>query len=885
MQGHTLKNYKKSQVIIITAMEKQQVTLLQMFMQPSLLAMWVVALLFQLLLLPVVPLLGQTIAVILITALLPGYLLVQLIVGRTESPPALAERLLYSVGIGYSSMVIAMLALSYLPGGLTWWQGLLWFDGWLFLLLLLFTRQQRQPNRQSSVSNRQSLSSSLQPLLQQPWLLIGVIVLVGLGILYRFGNLGYAEFQGDEARLALRAAEIIQGYEGALFVHKKGPVEILLPTVIYVLTGHLTETTARLPFALANFTAIFAMFTLGRRLFGAVAGWVAALVIALDGYLIAFGRVVQYQSIVLLMTVLLVLLLVRLSRQPQALTRYLVLAALLFTTGLLAHYEVLLAGLPALFLLWQIGCRVGPWALVRAALLPAMISAVLLGSFYLPFALYPEFTDTSAYLVGYRLGLGGLYNNLATFFQRTTLYSSTYYLLLLVLGTVLALLRLYWRTLPPLGRWLASLLLLGGLGLTVVRPDWLTVAGQDYTGLFFLACMLSTWLLATEVKERLVWFWFGAAMVIAIFLTAIPNTHVYSFFIPWALLTGMVGERAWQRCRRLAPLPLARAIVIPGAATLIALFGVYEYWLFVYHDVEVLRTWPAHRLPGYWTTYDEPVEVAIFGFPLNNGWKAVAGLYADGELTGPYATNARAEVADWYTRGDGNCSRDEPTYYILVNPVEPTLADETEELRRQLLDDHRLWGTVMVAADRPGLEIYTKLADATPPQQVSLAAYANRFDQTLSTPYLERNGPVGTPAIQATVDAKVGDNIRLLGYRLGQPQAVAGAHLTVTLYWQALAPVPENYAVFLQLIDLSDARKAGQRDGEPGCNTYPTQTWVPGTIIADRYDMPIDDDALPGPYTLLAGLVTTDGVRLPITDAAGQSVGDALSVTTVAVSQ
>lgn len=864
-------------------MAKQQTTLFQTFKQSSLFWVWAVALLLQLFLLSIVPLLGQTIAVLSLTGLLPGYLIVQLLVGNTTAPPPLAERLLYTVGIGYSWMVIGMLALSYLPGGITWGQALLWFDGWLLLLLLLFTRQQGHTSPQSPVSNLQPPVSSLQSPVPSPWLLIGVLVLVGLGALYRFGNLGYAEFQGDEARLALRAAEVIQGYEGALFVHKKGPIEILLPTVVYVLTGHLTETTARLPFALANFTAIFAMFVLGRRLFGAVAGWVAALVIALDGYLIAFGRVVQYQSIVLLMTVLLVLLLYRLSRQPQARTRDLSLAALLFATGLLAHYEVLLAGIPAFFLLWQMGRKGGVWPLARAAFIPILISALLLASFYLPFALYPEFTDTSAYLVGYRLGLGGIYNNLATFFQRTTLYSSTYYLLLLLGVTLWGLLRLYWRTLPTLGRWLATLLVIGGLGLTFVRPAWLTIAGQDYTGIFFLACMVSAWLLATTTTERLVWLWFGATMVIALFLTAIPNTHVYSFFIPWALLIGMVTERGWHRWRRMVALPVARGLAVTGAAALIALFGVYEYWLFVYHDVEVLRTWPAQRLPGYWTTYDEPVEVAIFGFPLNNGWKAVAGLYADGRLAGPYATNARAEVAEWYTRGYGNCPRDEPNYYILVNPVEPTLADETADLRRQVLEDHRLWGTVMVAADRPGLEIYTKVADTAPPQPLPLAAYADRFDQTLSIPQLERNGPVGTPAIQATVDANVGDHIRLVGYRLGQPQAVAGAHLTVTLYWQALAPLPENYQVFLQLIDLTDARKASQRDGEPGCNNYPTKSWVPGTIIADRYDMPVDADARPGQYTLLVGLVTAEGVRLPVTNAAGEPLGDALPMTMVEV--
>lgn len=853
-------------------MAKQQGILFQTFPPSSWFWLWALALLLQFFLLALVPLLGRTIAVLILTGLLPGYLMVQLLVGRQATPPPLAERLLYSVGMGYSWLVIGMLALSYLPGGLTWWQALLWFDGGLLLLLLLFTRQQRRATPPPPAPRN----------LLTPWLTLGLITLLLLGALYRFSNLGYAEFQGDEARLALRAAEVIQGYEGALFVHKKGPVEILLPTVVYVLTGQLTETTARLPFALANFTAILAMFILGRRLFGEVAGWVAALVIALDGYLIAFGRVVQYQSIVLLMTVLLVLLLYRLSRQPEALTRYLSLAALCFATGLLAHYEVLLAGLPALFLLWQIGRRHGWWPLVRAALVPALISAVVLASFYLPFALYPEFTDTSAYLVGYRLGLGGIYNNLVTFFQRTTLYSSTYYLVLLLLGTVVALLRLYWRTLPPLGRWLATLLVIGGLGLTFVRADWLTVAGQDYTGLFFLACMGSAWLFTTEVTERLVWFWFGVAMVTALFFTAIPNTHVYSFFIPWALLTGLVCEQAWQGMRRRVALPVARAVALLGAAALITLFSVYEYWLFVYHDVEVLRTWPTHRLPGYWTSYDEPVEVAIFGFPLNNGWKAVAGLYADGVLSGPYATNARSEVAEWYTRGYGNCPRDEPNYFILVNPVEPTLADETADLRRQLLEDHQLLGTVLIADRRPGLEIYTKQA-VDRPQSFPLTAYAAAFDRTLSTA-VERTGPIGPPRQQISVNAKIGDSIRLDGYRLAQPNAVAGAHFTVTLYWTATAPPPANYKVFLQLIDLTDARKAGQRDGEPGCNAYPTQGWVPGTIIADRYDMPIDADARPGSYTLLAGLVTQEGARLPVTTAAGDPLGDALPLTTVKVS-
>jgi hypothetical protein len=166
-------------------------------------------------------------------------------------------------------------------------------------------------------------------------MLAGALVLLVTASLVRFVNLGYADFQGDEARAALRAAAVIQGYEDVLMLHKKGPTEILIPTALYTLTGHLTESTARLPFAIANLVALFAAWYLGWRLFHPLAGWLAAMFLALDGYFIGFARIVQYQSVVFLMTILAVLLLYRLVRRPQAMTAYLTLAAMFMATGML----------------------------------------------------------------------------------------------------------------------------------------------------------------------------------------------------------------------------------------------------------------------------------------------------------------------------------------------------------------------------------------------------------------------------------------------------------------------------------------------------------------------------------------------------------------------
>ena len=71
------------------------------------------------------------------------------------------------------------------------------------------------------------------------------------------------------------------------------------------------------PLPLVNLAALFGMFLFGWRLFRPVAGWTAAMILALDGYFIGFARIVQYQSIVFLTVVLIVLVLYRLVQHAR----------------------------------------------------------------------------------------------------------------------------------------------------------------------------------------------------------------------------------------------------------------------------------------------------------------------------------------------------------------------------------------------------------------------------------------------------------------------------------------------------------------------------------------------------------------------------------------
>ena len=42
------------------------------------------------------------------------------------------------------------------------------------------------------------------------------------------------------------------------------------------------------------------------------------------------------------------------------------------------------------------------------------------------------------------------------------------------------------------------------------------------------------------------------------------------------------------------------------------------------------------KLVAYYVVYTEPDDKALFGFPLQMGWKTVGGLYSGGELQGSY---------------------------------------------------------------------------------------------------------------------------------------------------------------------------------------------------------------------------------------------------------
>jgi hypothetical protein len=90
--------------------------------------------------------------------------------------------------------------------------------------------------------------------------------------------------------------------------------------------------------------------------------------------------------------------------------------------------------------------------------------------------------------------------------------------------------------------------------------------------------------------------------------------------------------------------------------------------------------------------------------------------------------------------------------------------------------------------------------------------------------------------------------------------------LGVTLYWQALAPLPDDYTVFLQLLG-PEGQVIAQQDKAPLDGNALTSTWTPGEVISDTFTLTLPQSLPAGTYRLISGfyLLDTDR-RLAVTE-------------------
>jgi len=143
--------------------------------------------------------------------------------------------------------------------------------------------------------------------------------------------------------------------------------------------------------------------------------------------------------------------------------------------------------------------------------------------------------------------------------------------------------------------------------------------------------------------------------------------------------------------------------------------------------------------------------------------------------------------------------------------------------------------------------------------------------------YLAFQLPEPSEPAQPVDGAVLGAQVRLEGYAPPQPlQVAAGSTLPISLTWECLGRMQNDYTVFVHLVEGSGPPQA-QGDGPPLAGSYPTSFWDVGERLVDPHVVSIPADLPAGTYDLQVGMYLLEtGERLPLLGTDGRVLGDSI---------
>ncbi len=623
----------------------------------------------------------------------------------------------------------------------------------------------------------------------------------------RLYQLDYKEMQGDETIVLTRTASLIAGDIEQLWLHQKGPAELLIPLNIWAIEGEISTFWLRLPFAWSNIIAL-GLFGLliyrwsQKRVDQAIT---AVLLLTIMGFALAFGRIVQYQSLVYMWAFAALLAADTLNDTPSPSIFRHALPGLFLGCGLLAHYDaVLLAPAVSWLLIFYPKPKTAQELWTR--LWPTLAAGALVTAiFYIPYTRHPNFQETFSYLVNDRVGVDTAEaeqitnGSLAIVWRMVTFYNTTPYIV--------------------------GLLLFATAGLIGV------IKKAHHKHAWYPQNRWSTAVILTAVP-----------LLFYTLIVADPRTHVYTFFPGLIALSAFSIGTLFQ-----AKQPWLRW----GSYLLILVWfaysGQYTARLFLDTTAEHQRQLVTAPVLGDWKTWSEPPQFGLFGFPYRAGWHALPNLL---EETAVYRSNEELPITDWYLpqQNQTNCQ----TYdtFILAQNVQDEMPFNPAEL------DYLFPQAEIIIHGQPKITVYGRTSSDTMTQIDG--THTTRWFTPQAISAAKHRGQVAT-------NIPFGDDVLLHGYDLNLQQAHPGGALELTLYWSATKPIRQNYQSFAHLV--ADELIA-QSDQAPNCNMQPTSGWEMGQIIRDTHVIPLSPDlTIDSPPVLYVGLYELISLtRRPLSD-------------------
>ncbi|KKS31205.1 hypothetical protein A2380_03230 [candidate division WWE3 bacterium RIFOXYB1_FULL_43_24] len=424
-----------------------------------------------------------------------------------------------------------------------------------------------------------------------------LIAVFTLFVLLRLINLGYSEYIPDETTVMtpIKNGEISKDF---LLAQRKGPMQFLAVWVVNIFNiSVFDEFTYRVPFFFASVLGLLFFYKFIKNMEGQFVAVVATLFLGLNGMLIAFGRVVQYQSLNLLFSSAGLYFLSLLKNEEHRI-RNSILGSLFLTLSAMSHWDAIFVIPPALFLI----CKYVLFAPLRGRQKRSIIGALSLPVLviFMPFFInYSSVALSEPENISYfktRVGraevsLENIMYNLKEYISKIELYNPFMYLY--ALGT-------------------------------------LAFAG-----------------LVGSKRAYSYFYWFLLSLATFIFFVVKPGTHIYNIFYPLVILAAFGAQYFYQLFKGL----LSKTVVVL-LIVLFSFFGYQGYLLFA--DPSVDYPWSQEDILGYKTRpYSQrSLPNNIIGFPIYRGWEEAAEfLTGENARNGsdlPYITNEESSIGGFY---------------------------------------------------------------------------------------------------------------------------------------------------------------------------------------------------------------------------------------------
>ena len=309
------------------------------------------------------------------------------------------------------------------------------------------------------------------------WFILGLILISS--VFLRFSQLGYSHFYGDETKTIYINKALPAGQ--FLLDQRKGPLQFVVVWVVEKALGSVNELSVRVPFTIASVLSVVIFYILVRKLFNWQTAIISTLLFSLNGLFIAFSRIAQYQSFLILLGLLSVYLFILAVEKSKKL--FFILSALVLSGAFYFHYDAVFYLVPILYLLYVYKKEniITVKNFVTYFVFPLIIA---LCAFFIPYILKGYFEEnTIGYIARRLVGKDYLPNN--------SLYT-----------------------------------------LYVYNPSWL----------FFIPLLAAFLALLRPMNYRreMLLLWFLVPFITFQFIVLNPGTHIQNYLIPLFILSGYI---------------------------------------------------------------------------------------------------------------------------------------------------------------------------------------------------------------------------------------------------------------------------------------------------------------------------------------------------------